>query len=144
MTAVGNEPNSAIGIGETTSMMPSADMGNEFRPQLLPGLSGSADLPPGTALVVVKRGPSAGSRFVLDRPVISAGRHPGSDIYLDDVTASRKHAEFRRENGEFHIVDLGSLNGTYVNRKAVHSAVLVNGDEVQLGKFRLIFIAPEP
>ena len=144
MTAVGNEPNSAIGIGETTSMMPSADMRNELRPQLMPGLSGSADLPPGTALVVVKRGPSAGSRFVLDRPVISAGRHPGSDIYLDDVTASRKHAEFRRENGEFHIVDLGSLNGTYVNRKAVHSAVLVNGDEVQLGKFRLIFIAPEP
>ena len=99
------------------------------------------DLPSGSALVVVKRGPCAGAQFLLDRPVTSAGRHPASDIYLDDVTASRKHAEFRWENGEIHIVDLGSLNGTFVNRRAVRSAVLVNGDEVQLGKFRLILIA---
>ena len=68
------------------------------------------------------------------------GRHLGSDIFLDEVTVSRKHAEFRVENDEFHVVDLGSLNGTYVNRQAVDSAVLANGDEVQIGKFRLIFL----
>jgi pSer/pThr/pTyr-binding forkhead associated (FHA) protein len=72
--------------------------------------------------------------------VTSVGRHPGSDIFLDDVTVSRRHAEFRRANDEFHVVDVGSLNSTYLNRKAVDSAVLVNGDEVQLGKFRLTFL----
>ena len=102
-------------------------------------LSGIEGLPPGSALLVVKRGPNAGARFLLDRPVTSAGRHPGSDIFLDEVTVSRKHAEFRWENDELHVVDLGSLNGTYVNREAVDSAVLVNGHEVQLGKFRLMF-----
>ena len=70
----------------------------------------------------------------------SAGRHPGSDIFLDDVTVSRRHAEFRWENDEFHVVDVGSLYGTYVNREAVDSAVLVDGDEVQIGKFRLVFL----
>jgi len=72
--------------------------------------------------------------------VTSAGRHPGSDIFLDDVTVSRRHAEFRWENDEFHVVDVGSLNSTYVNREPVDSAVLVNGDEVQIGKFRLTFL----
>jgi pSer/pThr/pTyr-binding forkhead associated (FHA) protein len=97
-------------------------------------------LPSGSALVVVKRGPNAGSRFLLDQPVTSAGRHPYSDIFLDDVTVSRRHAEFRRENSEFQIVDTGSLNGTYVNRKPVASAVLANGDEIQIGKFGLVFL----
>ena len=68
------------------------------------------------------------------------GRHPDSDIFLDDVTVSRRHAEFRLENGEFQVVDVGSLNGTYVNREPVDSAVLANGDEVQIGKFRLVFL----
>jgi pSer/pThr/pTyr-binding forkhead associated (FHA) protein len=97
-------------------------------------------LPSGSALLVVKRGPNAGSRFLLDQPVTSAGRHPDSDIFLDEVTSSRRHAEFRRENGTFRIVDLDSLNGTYVNRKPVASAVLANGDEIQIGKFRLVFL----
>jgi pSer/pThr/pTyr-binding forkhead associated (FHA) protein len=97
-------------------------------------------LPSGSALLVIKRGPNAGSRFLLDQPVTSAGRHPNSDIFLDDVTVSRRHAEFRRENSEFEIVDTGSLNGTYVNRKPVASAVLANGDEIQIGKFRLVFL----
>jgi pSer/pThr/pTyr-binding forkhead associated (FHA) protein len=88
----------------------------------------------------VKRGPNAGSRFLLDQPVTSVGRHPGSDIFLDDVTVSRRHAEFRWENDEFHVVDVGSLNSTYVNRQAVDSGVLVDGDEVQIGKFRLTFL----
>ncbi|MCW2686358.1 MAG: peptide-binding protein [Mycobacterium sp.] len=131
-------------IGETTSAFPSADFLNET--DALPtvgadsAVSGVEALPPGSALIVVKRGPNAGSRFLLDRPVTSVGRHPGSDIFLDDVTVSRRHAEFRWENNGFHVVDVGSLNSTYVNRAAVDSAVLVNGDEVQIGKFRLTFL----
>ncbi|MGE5696705.1 MAG: glycogen accumulation regulator GarA, partial [Candidatus Sericytochromatia bacterium] len=102
---------------------------------------GVEGLPSGSALLVVKRGPNAGSRFLLDQPVTSAGRHPGSDIFLDDITVSRRHAEFRSENGElFLVVDIGSLNGTYVNRQPVESAVLASGDEIQIGKFRLVFL----
>ena len=98
-------------------------------------------LPGGSALLVVKRGPNAGSRFLLDQPVTSAGRHPSSNIFLDDVTVSRRHVEFRlEEDGNCRVVDVGSLNGTYVNREAVDSLVLVNGDEVQIGKFRLVYL----
>ena len=104
------------------------------------GVADVEGLPSGSAVLVVKRGPNAGSRFLLDQTVTSAGRHPDSDIYLDDLTVSRRHAEFRRENGQFQIVDLGSLNGTYVNREPVASAVLANGDEIQIGKFRLVFL----
>jgi pSer/pThr/pTyr-binding forkhead associated (FHA) protein len=129
--------------GETTSAFPGADFLNE--PDGLPTSAPTArspaeGLPSGSALLVVKRGPNAGSRFLLDQAVTSVGRHPGSDIFLDDVTVSRRHAEFRWENDEFRIVDVGSLNGTYVNREAADSAVLVNGDEVQMGKFRLTFL----
>ncbi|MEE2061853.1 glycogen accumulation regulator GarA [Rhodococcus artemisiae] len=103
-------------------------------------VTGVEGLPAGAALLVVKRGPNAGSRFLLDQPTTSAGRHPDSDIFLDDVTVSRRHAEFRQDDGEFQVVDVGSLNGTYVNREPVDSAVLANGDEVQIGKFRLVFL----
>lgn len=103
-------------------------------------VSGIDGLPPGSALLVVKRGPNAGSRFLLDQATTSAGRHPDSDIFLDDVTVSRRHAEFRRDAGEFVVVDVGSLNGTYVNREPVDTAVLANGDEVQVGKFRLVYL----
>ncbi len=98
-------------------------------------------LAPGTALLVVKRGPNAGSRFLLDQAATSAGRHPDSDIFLDDVTVSRRHAEFRLGDGDFQVVDVGSLNGTYVNREPVDVATLGNGDEVQIGKFRLVFLS---
>jgi pSer/pThr/pTyr-binding forkhead associated (FHA) protein len=98
-------------------------------------------LPPGSALLVVRRGPNAGSRFLLDTDVTTAGRHPESDIFLDDVTVSRRHAEFRREGGIFTVRDVGSLNGTYVNRERVESATLANADEVQIGKFRLVFLS---
>jgi len=98
-------------------------------------------LPPGSALLVVKRGPNAGSRFLLDRDTTSAGRHPDSDIFLDDVTVSRRHAEFRREAGGFTVHDVGSLNGTYVNRQRIDVAALAGGDEVQIGKFRLLYLA---
>ncbi|MFC0042633.1 MULTISPECIES: FHA domain-containing protein [Actinomadura] len=98
-------------------------------------------LPPGTALLVVKRGPNAGSRFLLDKDRTSAGRHPGSDIFLDDVTVSRRHAEFTRQGGSFAVRDVGSLNGTYVNRQRIDQAGLAGGDEVQIGKFRLVFLS---
>jgi len=126
--------------GEATSAFPSAGFLNEPDGLLAPtARSPIEDLPAGSALLVVKRGPNAGSRFLLDQPVTSAGRHPGSDIFLDDVTVSRRHAEFRGTD-ECHVVDVGSLNSTYVNREPVDSAVLVNGDEVQIGKFRLTFL----
>ena len=101
-------------------------------------------LPPGSALLVVKRGPNAGSRFLLDRDVTTAGRHPDSDIFLDDVTVSRRHVDFRREpNGGFSVHDVGSLNGTYVNRQRIDSAVLAGSDEVQIGKFRLVYLTSD-
>src|SRR5690625_89227 len=107
-------------------------------------VTGVEGLPEGQALLVVKRGPNAGSRFLLDQDTTSAGRHPASDIFLDDVTVSRRHAEFRSENETFTVVDVGSLNGTYVNREPVDSAALSNGDEVQIGKFRLVFLTGTP
>ena len=103
-------------------------------------VAGVDALPAGSALLVVKRGPNAGSRFLLDRDTTGAGRHPDSDIFLDDVTVSRRHAEFRREGGEYVVIDVGSLNGTYVNREPVDQAILAGGDEVQIGKFRLVFL----
>ena len=128
---------------ETTSVF-RADFLADAEPaapeQPVSGAAGTDALPPGSALLVVRRGPNAGSRFLLDRPTTSAGRHPDSDIFLDDVTVSRRHAEFRRDSGEFVVVDVGSLNGTYVNREPVDTAVLANGDEVQIGKFRLVFL----
>jgi pSer/pThr/pTyr-binding forkhead associated (FHA) protein len=107
--------------------------------------SGEECPPPGSALLVVTRGPNAGSRLVLDKAITSAGRHPGSDIFLDDVTVSRRHAEFQvDENNAVQVVDVGSLNGTYVNREPVDTATLAHGDEVQLGKFRLVFLTGGP
>ncbi|OBH41300.1 FHA domain-containing protein [Mycobacterium mantenii] len=103
----------------------------------------AATLTRGSAMLVVKRGPNVGATFVLNQPVMNAGRHPASDIFLDDITVSRRHAEFRTENGEFRVVDRGSLNGTYVNRAAVDSAVLANGDVVQIGNFRLVFLTAQ-
>ena len=97
-------------------------------------------LPPGTALLVVRRGPNAGSRFLLDSAVTEVGRRPDSDIFLDDVTVSRRHAEFYLQGGRFAVRDVGSLNGTYVNRERIEEAALTGGDEVQIGKFRLVFL----
>ncbi len=97
-------------------------------------------LPSGSALLVVQRGPSAGSRFLLDTDEVSAGRHPDSDIFLDDVTVSRRHAVFRRTAEGFHVRDVGSLNGTYVNRDRVDEVLLSGGDEVQIGKYRLVYL----
>lgn len=105
--------------------------------------AGVEGLPSGSALLVVKRGPNAGSRFLLDQDTTAAGRHPDSDIFLDDVTVSRRHAEFRRNGEEYEVVDVGSLNGTYVNREPRNNQVLSTGDEIQIGKFRLVFLASQ-
>jgi pSer/pThr/pTyr-binding forkhead associated (FHA) protein len=143
VTAKGNDHTPDKVTAETTSV---------FHPRFLSepdvpaaagaegAISGIEGLPTGSALLVVTRGPNAGSRLPLDQPVTSAGRHPDSDIYLDDVTVSRRHAEFRLQNDQCQVVDVGSLNGTYVNRKPVDSAVLATGDEVQIGKYRLVFL----
>lgn len=98
-------------------------------------------LPAGNALLIVQRGPGSGSRYLLDTDTVSAGRHPESDIFLDDITVSRRHVEFHREAGTFRVNDVGSLNGTYVNRDRIDEALLQNGDEVRIGKFRLVFFA---
>ncbi len=96
-------------------------------------------LPPTSALLIMQRGPSAGARFLLDAARTVAGRSVDADIFLDDVTVSRRHAEFVREGDDFLVRDVGSLNGTYVNRNRIDSAVLRAGDEVQIGKYRLTF-----
>ena len=100
-------------------------------------------LPSGSALLVVQRGPGAGSRYLLDTDLSTVGRHPESDIFLDDITVSRRHVEFRREEGTFRVQDVGSLNGTYLNGDRVDKAALQNGDEVRIGKFRLMFFASD-
>ncbi len=97
------------------------------------------ELAPDQGLLLVKRGPNAGSTFLLVAAATSVGRDPGSDVFLDDVTVSRTHATFgRREDGWF-ITDVGSLNGTYVNGEQVDETKLTTGDEVQIGRFKLIF-----
>jgi pSer/pThr/pTyr-binding forkhead associated (FHA) protein len=98
------------------------------------------DLPEGTGILLVRRGPNVGSRFVLEGEVTRAGRHPDSDIFLDDITVSRRHAEFVRQGSGYVLRDTGSLNGTYVNRERIEETPLGNGDEVQIGKFKLVFV----
>ncbi|WP_066642604.1 FHA domain-containing protein [Serinicoccus hydrothermalis] len=96
-------------------------------------------LRPGTALLIVLRGPNTGARFLLDADEVTSGRHPHSDIFLDDVTVSRKHAQFVKEEEGYAVRDVGSLNGTYVNRQRIEQMPLNQGDEVQIGKFRLVY-----
>ena len=98
------------------------------------------ELEGGRAVLIVKRGPNAGSKFFLDSDVTQVGRHPESAIFLDDITVSRKHAELRRGDDGFSLHDVGSLNGTYVNRERVEEADLRSGDEIQVGKFKLVFL----
>ena len=100
-----------------------------------------AALPSGSALLIVRRGPNMGARFLLDADITTAGRHPDADIFLDDVTVSRRHAEFRRNGSSFEVRDLASLNGTYLENQRIERAPLSDGDEVQVGKYRLTFFA---
>ncbi|HUR48693.1 MAG TPA: FHA domain-containing protein [Acidimicrobiales bacterium] len=100
-----------------------------------------SELAEGDALLLVKRGPNAGARFLLDQDRVRAGRHPDSEIFLDDITVSRRHVEFTRAGGGWVIKDAGSLNGTYLNRDRVEEGRLASGDEVQIGKFKLVFLS---
>ncbi|MEX2532412.1 MAG: FHA domain-containing protein [Nitriliruptoraceae bacterium] len=97
----------------------------------------------GTMAVVVVRGPNAGARYVLDEGVTTVGRHQASRIFLDDVTVSRRHAQFARNGDSVMLDDSGSLNGTYVNGERVGSAELTPGDELQIGRFKLLFVTDD-
>jgi pSer/pThr/pTyr-binding forkhead associated (FHA) protein len=138
-----DESPTAVGLGDSTATINIA--GGERSEissdrQLNPVDAAAVDaLPVGSALLVVQRGPGAGSRFLLDKDVTTAGRHADSEIFLDDVTVSRRHATFTREGDSFTVADAGSLNGTYVNRDRIDTVVLQDTDEVQIGKYRLVF-----
>jgi pSer/pThr/pTyr-binding forkhead associated (FHA) protein len=100
------------------------------------------ELEAGQGLLLVKRGPNAGSTYLLEEGSTSVGRAPDSDVFLDDVTVSRTHAQIlRRTDGSFAVKDVGSLNGTYVNGEQVDETKLASGDEVQIGMFKLVFFS---
>jgi FHA domain/zinc-ribbon domain len=126
----------ASGSDTTVTFMPGeleADLEEEVHisPEELEG---------GRGVLIVRRGPNAGSKFFLDVDTTHIGRHPESDIFLDDITVSRRHAEIRRSGNGFSLHDVGSLNGTYVNRERVEGGELRSGDELQIGKFKLVFL----
>src|SRR5438105_13988799 len=102
------------------------------------------ELEEGKAIVVVRRGPNAGTKFFLDKDVVTCGRNPSSDIFLDDVTVSRRHAEIRRKDSSFNLEDVGSLNGTFFNRRRVDSPPLSSGAALQIGQFKLVFFTGGP
>ena len=99
-----------------------------------------SQLNPESAMLIIHRGPNRGERFLLDSPDSSIGRSGDNDVLLDDVTVSRKHANIRRAGERFELIDLGSLNGTYVNNNSIARATLTSGDEIQFGKFHMLFV----
>jgi pSer/pThr/pTyr-binding forkhead associated (FHA) protein len=131
-----------------TSLVTSApDTSVSVGPVEEPGDTGAVDapvglleLPRGVGMLVVKRGTDEGVRFPIQAPIVQAGRHPESDIFLDDITVSRRHAEFVTRDQGTTVRDVGSLNGTYVNRARIEEARLSSGDEVQIGKFKLLYL----
>ncbi len=145
------DEDAAVGGGATPRSDDStARYGEEFAAQLKAQTDGLAPdevaavaaLPSGSAMLIVRRGPAEGARFLLDTDVSIAGRHPEAEIFLDDVTVSRRHAEFRRAGTAFTVADLGSLNGTYLDQALLEGpAALSDGHDVQIGKFRLSFYA---
>jgi pSer/pThr/pTyr-binding forkhead associated (FHA) protein len=134
LAALGDTTTGALRLEEAAEPVDPADAGVD-----------TTELERGTALLVGVRGPNRGARFLLDRDVVTVGRHPDSDIFLDDITVSRRHAEFRRDADRFWVHDVGSLNGTYVNGERADDQMLETGDEVQIGKFKLVaFVAEQP
>lgn len=99
-----------------------------------------ADVPAGIGVLAVERGPNAGSRFLLDAERTTIGRHPDSDIFLDDITVSRRHASVSRDGDAYRLADVGSLNGTYLNDTRVDDMTLRAGDALQIGRYRLVFL----
>ena len=129
--------------GEDTAKF-SSDMVAESAPTLSPEEAAAlAALPAKSALLIVHRGPGSGSRYLLDQDLTVAGRHPDADIFLDDVTVSRRHAKIEREGSVFFVSDQGSMNGTYVDSKRVDRQRLINGMEIMIGKFRLTFYSSD-
>lgn len=126
-------------IGMPAITIPVTATATSDRPLTAEDLDTIARLSNDTALLISTRGAVSGSRYLLDEDEVTVGRDPRSDILLDDSTVSRAHAIFRRVNGAFVVVDAGSLNGTYVNRQRIEHAQLKNGDEIMIGKFRLVF-----
>ncbi len=99
------------------------------------------EVPHGAGVLVVTRGPNIGARYLLGENVVRAGRHPESEIFLDDITVSRRHVEITpNHDGGYSLRDVGSLNGTYVNRERIEETQLSPGDEVQIGKFKLVYL----
>ena len=132
---------SRVPTGDTTKTIP-AVVDDQTGVNLSPADEAAVHaLPQGSALLIVQRGPNAGSRFLLDHDVTTAGRHADSDIFLDDISVSRRHVQFLRTPEGIRVKDLGSLNGTYINRELVDEALLQPEDEVQIGKFRLVYYA---
>ncbi len=128
-------------LGDTTRVIAAITDDTAALPITDAELDALRDVPEGTGVLVVVRGPNQGTRYVLDNETTTAGRHPQSDIFLDDVTVSRHHAKFNLRGGHVWLADLNSLNGTYVNRDLIDGEVaLRTGDEVQIGKFRLLFL----
>lgn len=136
------EMSAARGTSDSTKIIPSVGEEGE-NTELSPDEEAAVrSLPKGSALLIVRRGPGAGARFLLDSAESEAGRQPKCDIFLDDITVSRHHVKFLRSEGEIAVQDLGSLNGTYINRRLIDSKlVLQPGDEVQIGKYRMVFFA---
>lgn len=99
-----------------------------------------SQLNPESAMLIIHRGPNRGERFLLNSPDSSIGRSGENEVVLDDVTVSRKHANIRKAGQRFELIDLGSLNGTYVNGNSIARATLTNGDEIQFGKFHMLFV----
>ena len=133
----GHEP-----VSDHTTHIPILDADTEE--MTASDVSAVENLPAGSAMLLVQRGPDSGARFLLDSETVSVGRHPDSDIFLDDISVSRRHGVFARSGsgGGYTVTDLGSLNGTYVNRDRIDSEIaLSGGDEVQIGKYRLIYFA---
>jgi pSer/pThr/pTyr-binding forkhead associated (FHA) protein len=101
----------------------------------------AGDVPGGVGMLIVRQGSKRGSRMALDTDRVTIGRHPESDIFLDDITVSRRHAEVIRTESGHDVIDAGSLNGTYINRELVERGTLADGDELQVGKFKLVYVA---
>ena len=99
------------------------------------------EVPSGVGMLSVRQGSKRGSRMALDTDRVTIGRHPDSDIFLDDITVSRRHAEVIRTDDGHDVIDAGSLNGTYINKELIERASLADGDELQVGKFKLVYVA---
>jgi len=126
-----SSPDTSVSVGPFEDLTEAGDSGAPV---------GQLELPRGVGLLVVRRRNDEGARFPLEKPETTVGRHPDSDVFLDDITVSRKHAVFVTEGQVTRVRDAGSLNGTYVNRVRIDESALASGDEVQVGKFKLVYL----